>query len=230
MSADSTLEFLRELERADDAVAAVLAELDELARETERTGERAVALAAFFETLPAERARLAAEVGEHEREAELARRALARAEEELTAAERRSDRERVLAARRDEVRARDALRMAERRAAERRGERDDLERTAERARAEAHELEVRARELASGLAERARLADDAGAPPEPGLGGVSAWATQARAALFVARGALARDRDSLIRQANELGALVLGEPLTAASASLVARRVEKARR
>ena len=54
------------------------------------------------------------------------------------------------------------------------------------------------------------------------------WAGRARAALFVARGGLAAERDAVVRQANELGALVLGEPLTAGGPASVARRIEGA--
>jgi hypothetical protein len=50
----------------------------------------------------------------------------------------------------------------------------------------------------------------------------------ARASLFVARGQVAAEREAVIRQANELGAVALGEPLTSASAAVVTRRVERA--
>ncbi|MDQ3891244.1 MAG: hypothetical protein M3312_11945, partial [Actinomycetota bacterium] len=76
---------------------------------------------------------------------------------------------------------------------------------------------------------RPQLAEHGGAAPGPGLAGVSTWATSARAALFVARGGLVSEREAVIRQANELGALVLGEPLTSATPSLVARRIEEMR-
>jgi hypothetical protein len=92
---------------------------------------------------------------------------------------------------------------------------------------EAKELARRAGELAGALAERPRLAADAGAPPEESLPGIAEWGTRARAALLVSRGQLAAERDAVIRQANELGSLVLGEPLTTTSAAGVVRRVER---
>jgi hypothetical protein len=55
---------------------------------------------------------------------------------------------------------------------------------------------------------------------------VAEWGTRARAALLVARSQLASERDAVVRQANELGASVLGEPLPALSAGEIARRVE----
>lgn len=227
---EGALAFLRELERADEAAAAVLAELDELAVETQRVGARAVELEAFFVKLPAERQRAAAAVASAEREAVEARAALEGAQAELSAAEERNDRERLAAARRAEVRARDALRMAERRVSVGAEEAAELEQASGAAEREGAALEARSRELAAALSARPQLVENGGRPPEPGLAGVSAWATRARAALFVARAALAREREAVIRQANELGALVLGESLTASSAATVARRVAESRR
>jgi hypothetical protein len=76
------------------------------------------------------------------------------------------------------------------------------------------------------LRERPALAAASGTPPTEDLAAVARWATDARAALFVARGQLAAQREQLIRQANELAAAVLGEPVTAWSAAAAARRVE----
>ena len=226
---ERALAFLRELESADEAVAAVLEELDELAGETQRIGARAVEVEAFFVKLPAERQRVAAALTTAEREAAEARVALEVAQAELVAAEERNDRERLAAARRAEVRVRDALRMAERRANAATEESAALERESDAIAREGAALETRSHELAAVLAERPQLAENGGQPPEPGIAGVAAWAMRARAALFVARGALAREREAVIRQANELGALVLGEPLTASSAATVTRRVEQLR-
>jgi hypothetical protein len=126
-----------------------------------------------------------------------------------------------------EVRARDRLSSAERRAAEAHEAAFDLDRRAQGADAEGQELEQEARRLAEELRGRPRLAQDAGADPAPGLGGIAEWGSAAGAALFVARGQLAAEREGVIRQANELGSLALGEPLTALGASVVARRVQR---
>jgi chromosome segregation ATPase len=222
---EKTIAFLRELERADEAVAATLAELDELAVGADRLRSRALQLETVLERLPTERERLARELREAERAADEADVVLAEAERELTDAEASGDDERVRAARRNDVRARDALRMRERRVAEIRSEQTALEREADEAAREIPELEERARELAETLAARPRLAADAGVVPAPGLAGVADWGSRARAALFVARGTLAAERDALIRQANELGSVVLGEPVTASSTSAIARRI-----
>ncbi|MDQ3890826.1 MAG: hypothetical protein M3312_09810, partial [Actinomycetota bacterium] len=137
MARDAALQFLRELERADEDVAAVLAELDELARETASIGGRAVELEAFLFRLPAERERIGAEIARAAQEVDAGTAALARAEKELAAAERKGDAESLASARRAKVRMRDALTIAERRAERGREERDRLEREAEAAALEA---------------------------------------------------------------------------------------------
>jgi hypothetical protein len=175
-------------------------------------GTRTVELEAARIRLPAERQRLAAAVQAAERESEKWRAALAVAEPEGIG------------------RARDALRIAERRLASAQSELRRLEEEAAAAEQEAAELEAKARALAESLRERPGLAEGAGKAPAPGLDGVARWATEARAALFVARGTLAREREALIRQANELGTAVLGEPLTAQSPSTVASRIERLKR
>ncbi len=71
---------------------------------------------------------------------------------------------------------------------------------------------------------------DADPPAGDSLEELAAWATETRAALYVRRAQAAAQREAAIRQANELGSALLGEPLVAQSAALVARRVEEARR
>ena len=225
---ESALAFIHELERADEEVSAVLDELDELARESEAVRARAIELNEFLGQLPAERETVAAVLAQAELDLAHGRKSLEVAERELASAEREGSPERVASARRVHTRARDALRMAERRATEARDDAARLEAEAEASEREAPALEARAGELAAVLRNRPRLAERAGAEPR-GLDGVAEWGSEARAALFVARGGLAAERDALVRQANELGALVLGEPLTSSSAAVVARRVERAR-
>ena len=229
MAADArTLAFLHELERADETVGAVLAELDELAAEVERIQARVGELRSFLADLPDECERVAEALTAGVRAVADQRQAVDHGKRELEAAERAKGRDRLAAARRDLVRVRDALHTAERKAAELQERREELERCGAEAEAEASRVEVRAQELAAVLAERPRLAGDAGVEPGPGLAGVAEWSSRARAALFVARGGLVAERDAVVRQANELGALVLGEPLSAASPGAVARRVEQA--
>jgi len=224
---DRRLAFIRELEQADEVVAAVLTELDELYAACEGVRKRALELEAFFVRLPAEHA-AAARAGEEARaRLDESRAAAGRAADEVRAAEAAGDDERLAAARRFHVRARDAVHSGERLLREAEEHSAQLEAQVDAAGDEAQVLARRARELAAALAERPRLAAEAGAPPEEGLAGIAEWGTRARAALLVARGQLAGEREVVVRQANELGALVLGEPLTATSAAGVVRRVER---
>jgi len=207
----------------------VLAELDALAEEVEAVRAEAARLGERGAALPRERAAARAARGEAELAVAERSKAHGAAVAALAEAESREDEARVATARRDDVRARDLLHSAERRLERARAEEERLaEEEAEIGRA-AEELAARARALASGVGQRSGIAGVASPPPEAGPAEPGAWATETRAALFVARGRLAAEREAVIRQANELGALLLGEPLTAQSTAQVARRVEQDR-
>lgn len=225
--ADDRLALLRELERADEAIAAELAELEGLHAAVEELRERALDLQELFAGLPGERAAARAAVEEAEGALAKAQAAAERASAELAAAEADGHEERLAAARRFEVRARDSLHVAERRAASRHEHVAELERRAEAADHEAAAMENRARELAATLRERPRLADEAVADPGVGPEGVADWGTRARAALLVARSQLVAEREAVVRQTHELGSLLLGEVLPPIGAAAVARRVER---
>jgi hypothetical protein len=225
--ADRRLALVRELEQADEASAAELTELDELYAACEAVRTRALELEAFLARLPEERAAARGAVAEARGLEDERRRAAGHAARELRDAEGAGDPERLAAARRFDVRARDALHIAERRRGEAEERSTGLEREAEAAQVEAEELARRAAGLAGALAERPRLGGDAGTPPAGGLAGIADWGTQARAALLVARGQLAAERDAIVRQANELAAVLLGESLPAASVAGVLHEVER---
>ena len=224
---DTRLALIRELERTDEEVGAVLTELDELYAVTEAVRKRALDLEAFDARLPAARAIRAEALEEAKRETHAAGEAAERAAAELRAAEEAGDAERLAAARRFELRARDSLAVAERRETRALEDSRGLEAEAAAVAHEAPELERRAADLAAALDDRPRLAAEAGVKPGPGLEGVAEWAARARAALLVARSSLVAERDAVIRQANELGSLVLGEPLAPVATATVARRVER---
>jgi chromosome segregation ATPase len=224
---DGRVVLLKELERADEAAAAELADVDELSGEVSELRERALELLAFFARLPEERAARATAAEEAVRALAEAHAAADRAAEASARAEGEADAEQVAEARRFEVRARDSLHMAERRAESAREQMTELEARAEAAQRETSALEARARDLATTLQVRPHLAAAAVGEPEPAAVGVADWATRARAALLVARSQVEDEREALVRQANELGALVLGETLPPLGASAVARRVER---
>lgn len=227
MALDERLALLAELERADEAIGAELAELDELEAAANELKERALGLEELFARLPEEREAAAAAVQEAEQAVVEAQEALERAREVLAAAEKVGDPERLTEARRFEVRARDHLHILERKAASARERADELESRGDAAQLEAAELERRARELAEVLRSRPRLTEEAVAAPGPGPSGVAEWGTRVRAALLVARSQLASEKDALVRQAIELGTVLLGEEIPPVSAEAVARRVER---
>jgi chromosome segregation ATPase len=86
---------------------------------------------------------------------------------------------------------------------------------------EGRRLEARATKLAPSIPDTA--------PPEPnGLPALRAWASQARGALLVERSGLARERESIVREASELLASVLGDPLAATSVAGLRERLARA--
>ena len=207
---EGVLVVLRELERADEETGTALADLDRLAGDVDSVRARVDELEAFAARLPAEADVRAAELERSRAEASAAQRVLEEAEAAVLAAGPENAHE----GERFRVRARDRASVADRRVAE--------------ATIEGHELHAHAREFAAELRGRPRIAEDAGKEPHPGLDGVEAWSEIARASLFVARGQLSAEREAVIRQANELGALALGEPLSAMGTGAVASRVEQA--
>jgi hypothetical protein len=103
-----------------------------------------------------------------------------------------------------------------------------LEAEAEAAGAEQETLERAAAEAAEQMVAVPRVAREAAAPPEAGLRGIEAWGGRARAALLVVHGSLATEREAIVREANELGSALLGEPLGATSVAGVRARVARA--
>ena len=222
--AERVLGILRELERADEEIGVVLADLDRLAGQLDVLRTRVADLQAFEERLLSNRERLAADLERTRAESDSAREALGKAHEAVRTAKPATAREAELF----EVRARDRVTSADRRCREAEARVAALEREVQEAQHEAGELHAEAQAIAGELAERPRLARDAGREPGVGLDGVAVWSEVARAALFVAHGQVTAEREAVIRQANELGAVALGEPLTSASAAVVTRRVEQA--
>jgi hypothetical protein len=149
-----------------------------------------------------------------------AERAVVAAEAELERA--RGDAER-LTAERHVRQAQDRVREADRWSERAGGDRERLEQEAEARHREAGRLEARAHEVS----EEPRLAH-AVAPPAGGLHGVLDWGARARGELLVAHAALATERDKVVREATELMAGVLGEPLISTPVAGVRARVERA--
>jgi hypothetical protein len=221
------LALLRELERADEAVAVELAETNELSAEVDGLRARALELDAFLARLPEERALASEAVAEARRTLDQAEAGVRLAVDEVARAEAGGDEDRLPEARRFELRARDSLHMAMRRLESALEHAAELDAHADAAEQESASIAARAAEVAATLLARPRLSGEAVAVPGASPAGVAEWGTRARAAFLVARSQLTSERDAVVRQANELGASVLGEELPPLGIAAVAERVER---
>jgi hypothetical protein len=217
------LSIAEDLERRDERAAEELLEVERLQAEVDELRTHAAGVAAFLREVPAmyaarEDEELAAAA---ERERALAE--LLVAEDELARIEERGSDSARLEAARAAQHARDAAEAAALRVARAEKERALLEQEAAERGAEAELLERRGSELAA----HPRLEHDVAAPAT-GLHGLLDWAARARGHLIVAHAALATERDKIVREATELVASVLGEPLVSAGAKGVRERLERA--
>ena len=219
---DPSLAYALELEQRDETAAALLATLAALDRRIGEVRAGAERVAAFRERLPADRTHLETALAEAERQLEAARDAAARAHE---AVERARNEDARATARRHEAHAASDLHTTEERRDRLVVRGEALDREAEDAEAEAAMLDAAARELSTELESAPRVARPE--PPAPGIEGVLEWAARAHAAVFVAGSGLETERERVVREANELAASVLGEPLYATSVALVRQRLEE---
>jgi hypothetical protein len=209
------LTVLRQLAASDDELGAEGERLRALAEEVERVRAGADAVESFFAHYTEEESRRRAESAaarEHAaRRAEEARAAAAQLEA-ATGDEQRAAAERAAA------RANDRVAIAEARVARAEGAERELEREAGVHQEEIPALEETARRVSHELPEL---------PAKPkGPRELLDWASRARATLFVAEGGIATQRERLIREANELGTMLLGEPTYGSTAAQVRARVE----
>jgi chromosome segregation ATPase len=169
---------------------------------------RAEAIDAFFAAYPEEEGRRSAELREAQEE-------IAHRREELADAERRlaevQDDEARIHAEHTVARALDHITVAESRSQRAEFAYDALERDASARPHELNELEARARAI----------------PDVPPLGSsLVEWASHAHAELFVAAGQIDVQRERVIREANELATMLLGEPAYGATVAQALARVE----
>jgi len=98
--------------------------------------------------------------------------------------------------------------------------------TSERAaRADVPNLVADASAIAAELADLPRVSSSGRALPGSSVAELVEWDARVHAALLVVRGQLDVERDRLVREANELGYVVLGEQLAGNSVELVGKRV-----
>jgi hypothetical protein len=200
---ESLLSFAEELERRDADVAQALTGVEQLQSEIEGLRARAAATAAFLDALAAARDQLAQTV---------------HAAEQLV--ERAGKEDQRLEAERARQQARDDLHVAEFWVVQACEAHAELERDGAARRVEAESLAERAVELAP------RVRDVPAGSPD--LGGALEWASRARGALLLQRSGLVRERDEVVREATELLASVLGDPLTATAVAGVRERLARA--
>lgn len=225
----SLIALAADLERRDALVAAESAHLAGLAARVDAVSRRAAELDGLLGRIPGERASL------DRLEAELRSRH-ARAVAELdSVAEQVAELERERARQAggaDRERAAFELRRARAAAADVAAQIDrlrqshmDLGDAETGARVEARALAAEAVAVADSLAASTRISESGRVRPQATLVGLVSWAARAHAALVVARAQLDIDRDRLVREANELGSVLLGEELAGSSVALVGRRV-----
>jgi chromosome segregation ATPase len=199
------LSELRDLAGHD---AELTAEADELRRRDDDVAAirvRAEAIDAFFSSYANQQARHGSAIA-------AARADLAHRLEELAQADA------VLARARDE----DARIHAQHAVDRAHDHRAVAESTLQRAEGELAELEREAAALPHELAELERRAGGGVA----GARGLIEWASHTHAELFVAAGQIATSRERLIREADELASMLLGEPTYGATIAQALARVE----
>jgi len=208
------LDEIQRLAELDAELAAEAGRLRRLGDEAEAVRARAAAIDAFFGGYADEETRRRATTAAAR--ADLTRREeeSARARDDLAVA--RKDEERAVAER-AVARAEDRVAVARARVARAAEAEAELEREAAERAAEVPSLEHRAAEVASQLRDLPR------APTGPKE--LLEWASRARANLFVAVRQLDAQRDRVIREANELGSMLLGEPLYGSTPAQVERRI-----
>jgi chromosome segregation ATPase len=214
---ETLLSFAEELERRDAGVAQALLEVERLQRQVEEIRAQGTAAVTLLASLPPALTELEADERAAAAEQLEADTAARDAEAALERARKEDER---LAAERALQRAHDRAHSAERWVSQIREERARLEAEGEARRAESMLLATRAAELAP-------LVRDV-PPPSSGLEGALAWASRARGELLLERSALATERDTLVREASELLASVLGEALTTTGVAGVRDRLERA--
>jgi chromosome segregation ATPase len=208
------LDDLRGLVEHDEALAARAARLRDLDAQISVLRARAEAIDAFFAVYAEEEARRGGAVAAAEVELGRRRDELAAAERELAQAGDDESRERAQSV---VARARDHIAVAESGRARAAAAADELERDAQSLPQELVVLEERARSCAAEAPELPA--------PAPGARGLVEWASHAHAELFVAAGQVDAQRERVIREANELATMMLGEPTYGSTVAQLAQRV-----
>jgi chromosome segregation ATPase len=205
---ERALTELRALAARDAELAERRAEIARRDAEVTAIRRRAEELEAALAAQPAERRSRGAEVDGSRAELERRRGELAHAERVLEEAQTDEEREHE---RHAVDRARDHIAVAQARLDRAEAALAELEGEAHDVPLELEQLEARARSL----------------PAAPDLAGSLAdWASRAHAEAFVAAGQIDTERERIIREANELASMLLGEPTYGSTPAQALTRVE----
>lgn len=205
------LSDLKALELRDSELAARGERLQAAADEAAAVRARAEEIDAFFTAYPSAETRAREALAAAEGDLEARRAEAAAAQAELAHAQSADER---AAAERAVGRAQDHLEIAEGRVGRAVAERDALERNAAAMPEELRSLAARAAVVAEG--------DAPGDAPRE----LADWAARMQASLFVAAGQIDNQRERIIREANELATMLLGEPAYGATPAQARARVE----
>jgi len=205
---DRALTELRGLAARDAELADRRAEIGRRDAEIAAIRRRVEEIEAALAAQPAERRSREAEVDEARAELDRRRDELAHAERVLEEAQTDDERERE---RRAVDRALDHIAVAQARLDRAEAALVELERETVDLPHELEELEERARRLPG--------------TPEP-AGALVEWASRAHAEAFVAAGQVDTERERIIREANELASMLLGEPTYGSTPAQALARVE----
>jgi chromosome segregation ATPase len=203
---EGTLGFAAELERRDAELARSLADVERVQAEVDELRTHGDATRVFLDTFPELIAR-------REGDAEAAGAARAEAEAQVAAADEalaqaRKDDQR-LEAERQRRQALDAVTDASRWLDQARSAIEAARAEGDEQRAEAKRVAARAHELGPRVRDVSNPGDDLAAALE--------WAARARGALLLEHSNLVAEREAIIREANELTASVLGDPLVSSA-------------
>jgi chromosome segregation ATPase len=213
---ERALAELNHLGDRDDALASSAGQVLELEAAVARIRARAEAIDGFFAAHPDEQARLKAAIDAAAAALERRRDELTTAESDLGAARTEDEREHAEKA---VARAVDHLALAESGLLRARTEADAHESEAAKLPAELTALEAEAR----GLTASAHLPE---LPPAPGARELADWSARSHADLFVALSQIDTQRERIIREANELASMLLGEATYGSTVAQALRRVQ----
>jgi chromosome segregation ATPase len=206
---------LRELARRDDELAADTGRLRRLDAEVAAIRTRAESIEAFFAAYPATETKSDDAIRSATAELGLRQAELHSAELEL--ANVRDERQREPAVR-AVARATDRVSAAEAHLTRTTAERAELARDATTLPTEVPGLRERAGSVSEHVPEVAA--------PGDGLGPLIDWCSHAHAELFVVTGQLDATRERIVREANELASMLLGEPTYGSTVAQALARVE----